>query len=752
MTTCDYKLSNFMHYMQGDYGMCWFTAILNTLAMSDGLSREIGVLFTQSNLGQTCLDPSNIAQILTSQLQKKMCLRKHDANYIANINALLSVYRNPFNFKQLLYECISRNKCRVVLFPNQGINGGLPSDFLVKFLAYIGYCLDNVCNVMCDFSKIRAIFSVNPRTIKYVRVCQDYLTNKLTAPNSKEPKIMIVNIFYDDVIQYITQHINGIPPRHHFYMGKYICLTVTNQTNNKQLLYVYKLDACILGSCRPTDINNPGHVITATTCKGKGYLLNSYTPLETNASGKVVYETNGSSKRMTSSNGRDCSVFGYDWQNWENKNEFYVNEIIGDPMSKVNTKLFCIGGNVINSQTDNVQFQQYMTPSPKLIYHRDVSMHGNILVYVLDGVYTIDQTTIMLDLETLHDDVPIVYKQQCKPALIQTLQTAQAQAVQELKDFDKECTRKYNEFYLKWMNAKQQRTIKFESNVEEIKRAYTMIGISDPQHLKEQRLETMQRQYDEHMAKFDLQHQEFVQTIHEDKAKLVEKHNSIYKQIITTCSDDIDMYMQQSTVIKDRYMNYLRPYLYFVQQTIVNANLPSSLFTKFVFLDYIFDQYEPINNDAKSPRLPQNVIINRSGVIDNPVVQSHQESADIALYVFEGVTNADVLVSILKECLPEDMGIYTDLETSKKRVFIAVEYIRLNNSTATIDVYGGTNETKRATKLLLGTRSKLAAHMVGSNKKQEHKSPQQVKQQSKTQSHKGTLAKSTLKAHNKQAR
>lgn len=355
---CEEKIYNQGQIKQGNYGTCWFVAVLNILFISDDVSTILRETMSENKIKKhetICETPDNIVNHLMNDIVNKYYTKKKKISNIIN-----------YIFQDIFEEYIT-DKYANVKFGPENVSGGYPYKILVPYILYLKYPICKIKHIIMDFNFIINKFKIEPRTLKINRLCQDYIYN-----------YKIVNIFIITFIQ------NMNDDNSYLYTGKYIIYI-----NNKNLV-VYKLDCGILiNNNYPIDPNTgkmreTGHAICMLTCNKKGFIVNSH---------------DLANIENIDNNIKTCTIFEHDWYKWK-RNEYYYHTVIegGCGNGEIKTKMDI---QTLNSQND-------------FIYHKNQGQ--NTLIYTK---YKIFEKFEKNQFELIHtnDSIKEYYNRYLKPYL-----------------------------------------------------------------------------------------------------------------------------------------------------------------------------------------------------------------------------------------------------------------------------------------------------------------------------------------------
>ena len=348
---CETRLLNLSHIKQGQYGMCWFVSVLNTILLSDRLSHILKPYINISSILQSCQDPVNIATHLEKEVSNKSCI-----NDKCSIDTLFDVakytIKNTF-FREILQEFFSNSQVKTLFGPEDYKTGGHPSHIIMPYLIRLGFPSCNIRHVVFNLNSVLSNLFTDPRKIKLIRLCQEYLQTLHQQCNKN------ISIFLLSTAQNAGGQIDDIQYHRDFlFLGKFICFISGNK------LFVYKLDAAFLIS-NNNIIRGSGHAICAITCKDKGFIVNSYDP--------------------NTINNKTCSVYPYDWYKWDSNNYFYHT---------IDNSHKCSGGSMI--QPSKLTANIFQTKKNEFTFHRNIG--NNTFIYVR----SIHNITINNNIELLH--------------------------------------------------------------------------------------------------------------------------------------------------------------------------------------------------------------------------------------------------------------------------------------------------------------------------------------------------------------
>ncbi len=370
---CETFLINNKHIKQGQYGMCWFVSILNTILLSDRLSNALKPYINTSAILEVCQNIDNIASHLEKEVSNKPCIS--DKCSLETIFDIAKYSTNKF-FREVLQEFFSNSQVYTLFGPEDYKTGGHPSHIIMPYLVRLGYPSCNIKHVVFNMSHIFSTLFTDPRKIKINRLCQEYLQAQFRHCSQK------IEIFIISTVESGTSQYDDIRlQKDDLYLGKFICFI----ENNK--LFSYKLDAVLLTS-NNNFMRGSGHAICAITCKNNGFILNSYDP--------------------NKKSDNQCSLLPYDWYKWEKNKHFYHT------IEQNNT---CTGGTMIEPSklTSNI----FNTKKNEFTFNRNVG--NNSFIYVR----SIHDYTPNMYIESLHTqhlfntprhiDEQIIYKEILKP-------------------------------------------------------------------------------------------------------------------------------------------------------------------------------------------------------------------------------------------------------------------------------------------------------------------------------------------------
>lgn len=317
---------------QGNFGMCWFVSVLNALFISEGLSTVLRPFINKDFLFHACDKPETVAKHLVDEVAAKPCVSPHCTQEQAA--QVKDAAENRIVFEKILIEYFSDEMNPLVFSKNDYNTGGFPFKVICPYLVRLGYPICNMKHVLYNF-QWDPTKTIDPRSVKLGRLCQDYLAYTYTC--FKNVDIFILTMF--DSFQSQLEDISS--KNMSLYLAKYICLILDDQ------LHVYTLD-CAFFASNNNHFRKSGHALCCATCHGEGYLLNSYYPAK---DGDAT-----------------CSVVSCNWYKW-NTAEYYYHTIQNDK---------CTAGRMITAEPS--EKEKFTTTTSEYTYHRNIGT--NTFVYI----------------------------------------------------------------------------------------------------------------------------------------------------------------------------------------------------------------------------------------------------------------------------------------------------------------------------------------------------------------------------------
>ncbi len=347
---CETLILSSNQIKQGQYAMCWFVSLLNTLLLSDRLSSILKPYINTSAILQLCQNPDIIASHLLNEVSNKPCLAP-----TCTIDTIINVAKYTIHtevFREILHEYFSDNPTS---FGPENISGGYSARVIMPYLVRLGFPSCNIKHCVFNVDNVYRNLFTDPRQIKLVRLCHEYLENIYKCNKN-------VEIFILSIAESLSMEFDDIRnKRDNLYLGKFICFI----DNGK--LFVYKLDAALLSS-NNSIFKNMGHAISAITCKNHGFIVNSYDPVNINH--------------------KTCSLFNYDWYKWESNRYFYHT---------IEQNHTCTGGHMISANPTS--FNIFTSKKAEFTYNRNIG--NNSMIYVR-SIHTLTLDNTIESLHTTH--------------------------------------------------------------------------------------------------------------------------------------------------------------------------------------------------------------------------------------------------------------------------------------------------------------------------------------------------------------
>jgi hypothetical protein len=366
---CLVKLQNYKQLIQGQWGTCWFVAVLNMILLSDKLGMVLKDYIKKSfpDTDITCWTPQQIKDHLEKEIAGQSC------GYV-DPNILQNVFSDGFNIvydilkpKEIMTEFFSNHIDPNRFNPNWNAkSGGFPSHILVPYIIRLGFGCTNLKHLYLSFPKAYA-YGIEPRNLKINRLCIDYLRACLLSRLDIKIFILTTDATSESMYRDIWEK-----KKTYLFLAKYLCYV---DECNKQLV-VYTLDCAALLSNNSNE--KRGHAICAITCDSRGYLLNSYLPSPLDTS-PIQNKT--------------CSVYEYDWHHWSNKKEIFTLELNAENHT-------CSNGKILNLEDNTKELKDIF----------EVNREANIFTYSRDvghSSFIYIKETLPIDLDksvlNIHD-------------------------------------------------------------------------------------------------------------------------------------------------------------------------------------------------------------------------------------------------------------------------------------------------------------------------------------------------------------